>query len=353
MNLLRAYRYPQVAACARGDLTPERFLDGREHDLRRGRRARPRAAAPGDPRARRAMYEAAIVKARRYGALDPRLLILLDETANIAPLRNLAAWLSQCGDHGIVDRDGLAVDRADRPALRPRRARRDLRGIDRPGIHPAAGGAHERRVSDRAARGGAGRERLHLERALQAHAERRPSEGRSVAVAAPDRAGASDVWSTGTCRPRSSARPDGSRTPGSHATPSCWRSVVFWVRARARGDRGSARAQLNTPAGRRGPVEKFVDRLVRVAVNNPDERAQPQRQRDQQGVLKVPVEAARPGARWSASTSASRRRMPRRPFGVPGCDPASSGRLVARPSCSGRSSRRSRRRAATWRATAW
>jgi type IV secretory pathway TraG/TraD family ATPase VirD4 len=26
----------------------------------------------------------------------------MDEAANIAPLRNLAAWLSQCGDHGIV-----------------------------------------------------------------------------------------------------------------------------------------------------------------------------------------------------------------------------------------------------------
>src|ERR1019366_8983317 len=36
------------------------------------------------------------------GALDPRLFILMDEAANIAPVRNLAPWLSQCGDHGIV-----------------------------------------------------------------------------------------------------------------------------------------------------------------------------------------------------------------------------------------------------------
>ena len=49
-----------------------------------------------------AMYEAAIVKARRTGVLDPRLFILMDEAANIAPVRNLAPWLSQCGDHGIV-----------------------------------------------------------------------------------------------------------------------------------------------------------------------------------------------------------------------------------------------------------
>ena len=26
----------------------------------------------------------------------------MDEAANIAPVRNLASWLSQCGDHGIV-----------------------------------------------------------------------------------------------------------------------------------------------------------------------------------------------------------------------------------------------------------
>ncbi len=103
LNLLRAYRYPQVAACARNDLTPERFLDGAANTIYV-------VAAGHDQEALRpvilalvaAMYEAAIVKARGHGALDPRLFILMDEAANIAPLRNLAAWLSQCGDHGIV-----------------------------------------------------------------------------------------------------------------------------------------------------------------------------------------------------------------------------------------------------------
>ncbi len=103
LNLLRAYRYPQVAACARSDLTPERFLDGAANTIYV-------VAAGHDQEALRpvilalvaAMYEAAIVKARERGALDPRLFILMDEAANIAPLRNLAAWLSQCGDHGIV-----------------------------------------------------------------------------------------------------------------------------------------------------------------------------------------------------------------------------------------------------------
>ncbi|HMH46108.1 MAG TPA: type IV secretory system conjugative DNA transfer family protein [Solirubrobacteraceae bacterium] len=103
LNLLRAYRYPQVAECAVGDLTPERFLDGRANTIYV-------VAAGHDQDALRpvilalvaAMYEAAIVKARVSGALDPRLFILMDEAANIAPVRNLAPWLSQCGDHGIV-----------------------------------------------------------------------------------------------------------------------------------------------------------------------------------------------------------------------------------------------------------
>jgi type IV secretory pathway TraG/TraD family ATPase VirD4 len=103
LNLLRAYRYPQVAACAAGDLTPERFLDGHANTIYV-------VAAGHDQDALRpvilalvsAVYEAAIVKARETGVLDPRLFILMDEAANIAPVRNLAPWLSQCGDHGIV-----------------------------------------------------------------------------------------------------------------------------------------------------------------------------------------------------------------------------------------------------------
>jgi type IV secretion system protein VirD4 len=103
LNLLRAYRYPQVSACASEDLTPERFLDGHANTIYV-------VAAGHDQDALRpvilalvtAIYEAAIVNGRRHGALEPRLFILMDEAANIAPVRNLASWLSQCGDHGIV-----------------------------------------------------------------------------------------------------------------------------------------------------------------------------------------------------------------------------------------------------------
>jgi len=103
LNLLRAYRYPQVAAASACDLTPDRFLDGRPNTIYV-------VAAGHDQEALRpvilalvtAIYEAAIVKGRRHGALDPRVFILMDEAANIAPVRNLASWLSQCGDHGVV-----------------------------------------------------------------------------------------------------------------------------------------------------------------------------------------------------------------------------------------------------------
>jgi type IV secretion system protein VirD4 len=103
LNLLRAYRYPQVAASASGDLTPEEFLDGKANTIYV-------VAAEHDQETLRpvilglvsAVYQAAIVKARRTGALNPRLFLILDEIANTAPVRNLPSWLSQCGDHGIV-----------------------------------------------------------------------------------------------------------------------------------------------------------------------------------------------------------------------------------------------------------
>jgi type IV secretion system protein VirD4 len=103
LNLLRAYRYPQLAAPATGGLTPERFLDGKPNTIYV-------VAAGHDQEVLRpiilallaAIYETAVIRARRHGPLEPRLFMLMDEAANIAPVRNLASWLSQCGDHGIL-----------------------------------------------------------------------------------------------------------------------------------------------------------------------------------------------------------------------------------------------------------
>jgi len=92
LNLLRAYRYPQVAACAHSDLTPERFLDGQPNTIYV-------VAAGHDQDALRpvilalvtAIYKAAIIRSRGSGVLQPRLYVLMDEAANIAPVRNLAS----------------------------------------------------------------------------------------------------------------------------------------------------------------------------------------------------------------------------------------------------------------------
>ncbi|HEY1457244.1 MAG TPA: type IV secretory system conjugative DNA transfer family protein, partial [Solirubrobacteraceae bacterium] len=103
LNLLRAYRYPQVVDGASGDLTPEAFLDGQANTIyvvsagHEQEVLRPVILALVS-----AVYETAMVMAGRYGPLDPRLFMLLDEAANIAPVQNLGSWLSQCGDAGIM-----------------------------------------------------------------------------------------------------------------------------------------------------------------------------------------------------------------------------------------------------------
>jgi type IV secretion system protein VirD4 len=103
LNLLRAYRYPQLAQPSSRVLDPEAFLAGEANTIYV-------IAAAHDQEVLRpvilalitATYETAVRRARTRGALDPALLMLMDEAANIAPVRNLSAWLSQCGDHGIV-----------------------------------------------------------------------------------------------------------------------------------------------------------------------------------------------------------------------------------------------------------
>lgn len=101
-SLLHAYRYPCVAQAAADDLTPAAFLDGNntiyivagahhQHDLQ-----------PVILALITSIYEAAIEASRHRGPFHPPLDLLLDETANIAPIRDLAPWLSQCGDHGIT-----------------------------------------------------------------------------------------------------------------------------------------------------------------------------------------------------------------------------------------------------------
>jgi type IV secretion system protein VirD4 len=102
-SLLRVYRYPRVTRTTSDELTPHAFFDGsantiyvvaaahHQHDLQ-----------PVILALVSSIYETAIEHSRRLGPFKPELYLLLDEAANIAPVRDLAPWLSQCGDHGIT-----------------------------------------------------------------------------------------------------------------------------------------------------------------------------------------------------------------------------------------------------------
>jgi type IV secretion system protein VirD4 len=103
-NLLRAYRYPRVTRTTSDELTPEAFFTGGQANTiyvlaaaHHQRELQPVILALVS-----AIYETAIERSRQHGPFDPALCLPLDETANIAPVRDLAAWLAQCGDHGIT-----------------------------------------------------------------------------------------------------------------------------------------------------------------------------------------------------------------------------------------------------------
>jgi type IV secretory pathway TraG/TraD family ATPase VirD4 len=101
-SLLHAYRYPRVAQATADDLTPAAFLDGNNTIYVVAAAHHQQDLQPVILALVCSIYEAAIEASRRNGPFDPPLYLLLDETANIAPIRDLAPWLSQCGDHGIT-----------------------------------------------------------------------------------------------------------------------------------------------------------------------------------------------------------------------------------------------------------
>lgn len=113
-NVLRAYADPDVLASAeRCDIVPDKLLDGR-HTLY--------ISAPLHEQARlrplfttlvRTVLAAAYKRAARTGRLQPRLLLVLDEAANIAPLPDLAHLASTAAGIGIqlvtVWQDGAQI----------------------------------------------------------------------------------------------------------------------------------------------------------------------------------------------------------------------------------------------------
>jgi type IV secretory pathway TraG/TraD family ATPase VirD4 len=221
LNLLRAYRYPQVAATAKGDLTPEGFLDGAANTIYV-------VAAEHDQEVLRpvilalvsAVYQAAIVKARRTGALDPRLFLIFDEIANTAPVRNLPSWLSQCGDHGIVIstlwQSIAQIDHRYGRAARDAICAASTAQVFLPPLaEPTSAGylselLGEEPVANASTSSGLSRHTLSVarEKAGPRRGCARSGVGRAFCFIA-------------ICRPRSCAPPDGSRTRGLSVTCGC------------------------------------------------------------------------------------------------------------------------------------
>jgi type IV secretory pathway TraG/TraD family ATPase VirD4 len=96
-HLVEAYRYPQVQRCDRREITPERFLDGRVNTLYI-------VAAEDEQEMLAPLVVGQLAellsyrqRAARLGAragAEQTLWLLLDETANIAPIEQLPKYLS-------------------------------------------------------------------------------------------------------------------------------------------------------------------------------------------------------------------------------------------------------------------
>ncbi|MCU1494688.1 MAG: type secretory system conjugative transfer family protein [Acidimicrobiaceae bacterium] len=103
-TVLSAYADPAVAAtCARHDLDPAALLDGGRHSVY--------LVAPSHEQERlqsvfvaivRSVVEEALTRSSRQGRpLDPPLLLVLDEAANVAPLTGLDTLAATASSHGI------------------------------------------------------------------------------------------------------------------------------------------------------------------------------------------------------------------------------------------------------------
>jgi type IV secretion system protein VirD4 len=103
-TVIEAWSDPLVAQAAEGcEITPEWLLSG-DHTLY--------IVAPARDQKRLRLVFASLVAdlvdaafevaTRKGGELDNRLLVLLDEAANICPVNELPMWCSTCASHGIT-----------------------------------------------------------------------------------------------------------------------------------------------------------------------------------------------------------------------------------------------------------
>jgi type IV secretion system protein VirD4 len=102
-HLLHAYRFPEVLATSRAGFRASDLLDGAAGTLYLTSSARhQRMLAPLLVALVSSVLDAAIERSRADGApLDPLLRVLLDETANCAPLQSLPAHLADIAAYGV------------------------------------------------------------------------------------------------------------------------------------------------------------------------------------------------------------------------------------------------------------
>jgi type IV secretion system protein VirD4 len=101
-SLLAAYRFPAVARNVGAAITADAFLDGGANTIYVVAPERQqRLLAPLVVAMLASILDEAAERANRASPLDPTLRVLLDEAANIAPLRALPAYLSQAAGYGV------------------------------------------------------------------------------------------------------------------------------------------------------------------------------------------------------------------------------------------------------------
>jgi type IV secretion system protein VirD4 len=97
-SVLSAYRFPPVLATARRGVSPKAFFDGAPNTLYLVASERDqRLLAPLVV----GLLSSLLHGAAERGPLGPALRVLVDEAANVAPLRDLPRFLSQAAGHGV------------------------------------------------------------------------------------------------------------------------------------------------------------------------------------------------------------------------------------------------------------
>lgn len=101
-SLLAAYRFPEVIETARSELTAQRFFEGHANTLYIVSSERhQRLLTPLVISILSEILHHAAEASNAGRPLKPTLRLLVDEAANIAPLRGLPAHLSQAAAHGV------------------------------------------------------------------------------------------------------------------------------------------------------------------------------------------------------------------------------------------------------------